>query len=306
VTVCVAALFNWNYASAGQPPDFGVGAITVSDRMITAGDIQYEPQQRKLARITDHIYLMVAGDYDLHSEAIKAVQEEGQKNPTLKPFNVAVMYGYQIQAIQRRHAESIYLAPLGLNTDSFLAQQKDMSERFVDTLTNQLQNHHDSEVQALVVGIENGQAHIYSVDHRGLVRSYDDVGFAAIGSGAWHAQSTLMQSGYVKTANLANALARVFSAKKSAEVAPGVGTATDVWLFLKGGAFPVDGPSPVWQRVRQSLDDVYGEYDRYRRALAVHAVNKLQEAINDPPNIDPNSNVTPISAAGGSDSKKAG
>jgi len=180
VTVRVAALFDWNYAESGQPPDIGMGALTVSDETITAGDIQFGPKQQKLAWITDKVHLEAPGDYGLHPEAVKYVQEQALKNPTMRPFDVAVAYGSQIQAIQRRHPEAIYLAPLEHNTKTFVGQEKEMSERYVDTRTSQSQTHHDANVQAIVVGIENDRAHLYAVDHGGCVRSFHDAGFVTI------------------------------------------------------------------------------------------------------------------------------
>ena len=305
MTVCVAALFQWNYAPVGQPPDYAVAALTVSDRMLTAGNIKYEPDKQKLGQISEHVYVMVAGDYDVHSEAIKNAKEHFKSRSNPKPFDVAIYYGIQIQAIQRRHAEAIFLAPLGLNTDSFLAQQKDLSDRFVDTLTTQLQTHHDCDVQAIVVGLEDGRARIYSVDHQGLVRSHDDVGFLAVGSGAWHAQSAMMLAGYANTATLSQALTKVYAAKKAAEIAPGVGESTDIWLFLKTGVFQVDGPSPVWRRVKTSVDAIYTEHEGYRTALHHEAIKKLQEILNAPPPQDDQTNVTPITSAAGTDSETA-
>lgn len=48
MTVCIAMVFSWNYGTI-EKPVFGRVAITASDRMITAADVQYEPQQKKAA-----------------------------------------------------------------------------------------------------------------------------------------------------------------------------------------------------------------------------------------------------------------
>jgi hypothetical protein len=223
VTVCIATLFQWNYADAGQPPNFGMAAIAASDRMITAGDVQYEPSQQKVLFLFPRIIILVAGDYSLHTQALKSTiaQLKGTQNP--EPKNVAAIYGGAVQAVQRKAAEDMILAPLGLNTDSFLAQQKDMSNAFVSDIAHQLQNYVGEEVEALVVGIGGDDtAQIYEINRHGNVSCYDDVGFAAIGIGGWHARSRLMQTGFVKVLNFAPALAATYAAKKAAEIAPGV------------------------------------------------------------------------------------
>jgi hypothetical protein len=71
VTVCIASLFQWNYGTTTNPPDLGPAAIVASDRMITFGDVQYEPNLLKVSFITPETLLLVAGDYAIHSQALK-------------------------------------------------------------------------------------------------------------------------------------------------------------------------------------------------------------------------------------------
>lgn len=140
VTVCIAALCRWNYSSGDKPDDWGVVAITASDRMITFGDVQYEPNQTKVANFSRNVMLLISGDYALHSEAIKTTMKDLAGRQNVLPRDVALMYGRAMQAIKRRHAEDIYLAPIGLNTDTLFAQQKEMSDSLTSALINQLQD----------------------------------------------------------------------------------------------------------------------------------------------------------------------
>ena len=75
MTVCIATLFKWNYAAPGVPPKLEFAALTASDRMITAADIQYEPQQQKIA-FFDGTMILVAGDIAIHSQAILDTQKQ--------------------------------------------------------------------------------------------------------------------------------------------------------------------------------------------------------------------------------------
>ena len=70
VTVCVAALFSSDLTAPHVK-----SAIVLTDRMITAGVTQYEPSQMKVSFITDHTSLVIAGDYSLHSQALKKTIE---------------------------------------------------------------------------------------------------------------------------------------------------------------------------------------------------------------------------------------
>jgi hypothetical protein len=50
--------------------DFGRAILTASDRMLTAGDIQYEPSQHKTSHLSPTTLLLVAGDMTVHTEAL--------------------------------------------------------------------------------------------------------------------------------------------------------------------------------------------------------------------------------------------
>jgi hypothetical protein len=123
VTVCNAGLFDWNYGTV-EVPDWGRAGILISDRMITAGDVQYEPRQRKAAEIAPNVLLAIAGDYSIHSQAIKDTHKQLRGNVKPDPYDVALIYGRAIQAIKRRQAEDLYLSPLGLNTRYFCRPAK--------------------------------------------------------------------------------------------------------------------------------------------------------------------------------------
>lgn len=154
---------------------------------------------------------------------------------TALPETIARFYGKQIQTIKLREAEDLFLAPLGLNADTFLAQQKEMPQHLVSRLTEQMQSYRGEEVEALVIGTSAGYAQIYGVDTKGIVSCYDDVGFAAIGIGAWHAKSRLMQAGYTGQLPFSRAAVLTYAAKKVAELAPGVGTNTDLTFVFTTG-----------------------------------------------------------------------
>jgi hypothetical protein len=277
VTICVATLFNWNYAPKDAPPQWGRAAITATDRMITSGDVQYEPRQLKMAFMNRQTVILVAGDYSLHSQALRNTSRQIQTIPEAQPENIASIYGKAIQAIKRQEAEDIYLAPIGLNTDMFLAQQRELSDSFVNRITNQLQDYRGEDVDALVVGAdENGAAQIYGLDTQGMMHCYNDVGFAAIGIGAWHARSRMMQTGYTSTLTFAHALAITYAAKKSAEIAPGVGaTATDIHLIFR------DSIELLRPDVADRLKNLYDVYESDWRVLVYSNIDKLQTFMNE-------------------------
>ena len=256
MTVCIAALFRFNYAKAGDPPEIGAAAITLSDRMVTAGDVEYEPNQLKIGHITPRVIIMIAGEYSVHSQALFAAHKQIKGDVNASPNNIALIYGQAIQSIRQKQAEDPILAPIGLNTETFLAQQKDMSDRFVDSITGQLQGFIGPEVEALVVGIENEISHIYEVDKYGTTSCFDDIGFAAIGIGAWHAKSRLMQAGYVNTLGLAPALAATFAAKRQQRLHLGL-VKVPISVLLRGIIYFL-----LWESTAIKAALLYDEYKK--------------------------------------------
>jgi hypothetical protein len=278
VTVCVATIFRWNYAEKGKPRDLGWAALVATDRMITTGDIQYEPFQLKIGSMTTTTLVAVSGDYGIHSEAFRETQK--QTNNASSPTIIAKIYAQQIQKIKRREAEDLFLAPLGLNTDTFLAQQDEMSDRVVSVLTEQLQGHKGEEVEALIVGTEivrdTPAMRLFSIDTHGIITSCDDIGFAAIGGGAWHARSSIMQSRYINATTFAPALALTFAAKKAAEIAPGVGKETDLTIVLRHEIIATGA------EIVEKLKEIHGHYIEKRTALGTDAIAQMQEFLDKP------------------------
>lgn len=275
MTVCIAAGFLWNYAKPGGPDEYRRAAIVASDRMITAGDVKYEPNQRKRAEIFEGTLVLVAGDVAYHSAALTATYTQTGDNAA--PETIATIYGQAIQNIKRKEAEDLYLAPLGLNTDTFIAQQREMSDSFASTLREQMQNHRSEEVAALVIGghavRDRRSVRILEINTHGMVSAHDDVGFAAIGSGAWHAKSRLMQSGYVNTLYFPAALGFVFAAAKAAEVAPGVGSHIDMAVVFE------DHVENLRPDIAAELPKIYKRYHDSSRKLAMDTVFELRDFI---------------------------
>lgn len=276
MTVCVAALFQWNYSREAGAPNPGAAAIVLTDRMITFGDVQYEPPQTKVAHITPQILLVIAGDYSTHSQAIKKTSVHFKERLDSSPEDVAVFYGRTVQALRLKEAEDLYLAPLGLNSDTFMAQQKEMSSQFVSTIADQMQNYRGEEAEALIVGSHNNYMDIYGVDTKGIVSLHNDVGFASIGSGAWHAKSVLMQTGYANHNTFSHALCVTFAAKKRAEIAPGVGHNTDITLVFR------DRIEVLRHDVARKVHDLYLEYKPKSDALGEQFIADLQDYISKP------------------------
>ena len=267
MTVCIAALC-----------DQATVVIGASDRMLTSGNIEFEPPQTKLINFTSSIVAMVSGDASFQIEVLFRVRDEvnalvkAQPTQWLAVDEVAQMYVRHYGFVRRRRAEAAILAPLGLDSASFINEQQKMSAQLVDKLASELLNFNVPDVSTIFAGVDSMGAHILTA-HNGRLSWDDAAGFSAIGAGAWHADSQLMFASHSKWGTFADTLLLTYASKKRSEVAPGVGTATDMfYIGPQLGSYIAIGPHVI-----DRLDKIYRE-EQKRQA---EARQKSRERTND-------------------------
>lgn len=181
MTVCVAAMCD----QAGV-------VVGAADRMLTSGDIEFEPPQTKIVALTSSIAALVAGDAAFQIEIMSRVQAEISEHLKVDPkvwltvAEVSKMYEKHYAAVRRSQAEFRILAPLGLDSNSFIDRQRLMNSELVQKLASELLNFEVPETATIVTGVDTDGAHIYTA-RNGIISCDDVVGFSAIGAGANHA-----------------------------------------------------------------------------------------------------------------------
>jgi hypothetical protein len=264
VTVCIAAIFE----------DSGV--FSASDRMITAGDIQFEPPVEKVRYLTSSCLVMFAGDAAMQAEIIQTTQATVlQRIRTSIPARwlaieemAGIYKDHMIAAIFSRSARRI-LAPWGLTVESWLDRQRNLSPDLVRDISRELLNYEGPSMEGIVCGIDESGPHIYTVDNVS-VNCRDHVGFAAIGAGYWHANSQMMNFRHGPRSSLADTLLSVFFAKKQAEIAPGVGEATDMYISTALGS-----SSSLRDNIAEELEARYAEEKRRQKRVANTSRQKI-------------------------------
>jgi hypothetical protein len=224
VTVCIAAICQGSII-------FGA-----SDRMLTSGDgeIEFEPAFPKSFPLSTSVVAMTAGDSALQAEILQEilpiVRAQIKANPEawLKVKDMAELYSDIYVKIKNKRAENAILGPLGLTRKTFFEGQKTMSDDFVNRITKELVNFYMADFDTILTGIDMDGPHIYVVGNNSL-NCFDTVGFAAIGSGARHAQSQFMLARHGRLDKQEETILLTYSSKKYSEVAPGVGKATDMF-----------------------------------------------------------------------------
>jgi len=251
VTVCIAAICERNII------------LGAADRMITSGDIEFEPSDKapvppvfKIEFIMNSITAMTAGDSGFQSEAMlyvrAAIWAQIHASPTVWP-TVRDAVGHYIDFYNQkklREAEAKFLLPFDLDRKSFRTEQKEMAPKVAAHLTAEMIGYDvEYEVETIFTGVDDTGAHIYQLRENEYM-SCDSVGFAAIGSGGRHAESQFMLARHSRTSMLDETLYLIHHAKKQSEIAPGVGEATDMFTigpqkgtfaWLGGTAWPKPG-----------------------------------------------------------------
>lgn len=283
LTVCVAAI-------SENTMIFGA-----ADRMLTAGDIQFEPPDIKIMRLTSSIAIMIAGDSALHSEIFQSVYKVIYERLEVEPSEwitvkeVAELYSQFYNEVRQKCAERVILAPFGLTTETFLTRQVNMSTDFVRQLGTELINFNAGDVEAIVTGVDQAGPHIWVVKNEDIT-CYDKAGFAAIGVGEWHSKSSFMFSRHVRFRKFSQTLLLTYAAKKRAEVAPGVGVNTDMFTIGPAlGTFTwidddiLEGLEVIYQKVRAEeqrvLAEANEEVEKYVEEIARATTVKEQATL---------------------------
>jgi 20S proteasome alpha/beta subunit len=228
MTVCIAAICNYH-----TPHPFVVGAC---DRMITIGDIEYEPDQTKLVQVASHAVILIAGQMRLHATACKEIFKRFHAaiGHSILIKEIAELYANEFAAFRRYNAERAILSPLNMTFDQFVNNQSGMSGDFVIHTSRQLQEYY-IEAEAIVAGLDSQGIHLYKILDPGMVVDCGTECFAAIGIGESHAISQFMVARFVKGWSVPDTLTLSMIAKQRAESNAGVGNATDLFMIGKGG-----------------------------------------------------------------------
>jgi ATP-dependent protease HslVU (ClpYQ) peptidase subunit len=229
VTVCIAVR---SYS----------GVFLISDRMITSGDIQFEPPAEKINFLTSSIAVMASGDSAFHNEIMKDVTKDVGERVRKAPDDwwlvkdVVDLYVKHRNEAKLKRAEAAVLAPLGLDRITFIEKQKIMDGEIIASISRDLINFEVPDIAVIIAGLDNlmgdrsTNTHIYSI-FNDYISCDDSVGFRAIGSGSRHAESHLMLTRHSWNTDVHVTILSGYCAKKNAEIAPGVGAHTDMFMI---------------------------------------------------------------------------
>jgi 20S proteasome alpha/beta subunit len=231
MTICIAALC-----------DQGKNCVVAADREITATGLNLEfDHEKKIEVLTDASVVMASGDSLLAAEIIEKTRPlvTAPGNNTIRNIAETLRDVYIRTHIER--AESVFLRPRGLTLQEFQQNGAQCLPRDIyATIDNQFFAFGLNVVEFLVAGVDVAGAHIFRVYYSGVAGGSwlewcDRLGYRAIGTGAMHSSILLSLVEHNRTVNADRAIYNVYSAKRSAEVAPGVGLSTDLAVITSSG-----------------------------------------------------------------------
>jgi hypothetical protein len=288
VTVCIAALCH--------DPPYDIHVVCAADRMMTAGvggdaDIEYEPLGTpKLLAVTNSIAMMPAGDGFVQSEIVQRMSPEIVDRIVADPKRwfgvreVAEMYCKHYDEVFQERANAQVFVRYGIDFNTFKNRNKDLAPATIGNIVEEMRTFQAEYpgVWTIFAGLEPRGAHIYSVLEN-TIYCHDGSGFAAAGVGARHASSQFMLARHSIKKTLAETVRLAYFAKKRSEVAPGVGTLTDMCLIG-----PTPGSLEMFDQASHiaKLQELYQESlheDRQLQLKSQDGINKFVIELKNPP-----------------------
>ena len=272
MTVCIATVCRYIYEKReGQPDDAGHIVLTASDRMLTDEGlgIQYETGQGKWAKVATRVAILIADSIGVHADILRDLYVLLKDKQDVSPKYVADLYSDLINERRAQDAERVFLSPLKMTMKDFIKNNKALDPAIAQDLYKDISDY-EVKVEAIVCGLDkDGIAALYSVNKKGVILNHTDIGFVAIGIGAVHAVPYLMAHGFWNGWPYYDALLMTYAAKKQAEIAPGVGKATDMLFISRDNVFT------LYDGLAQSLEKLYPRHQKRIRNAERTARNQL-------------------------------
>lgn len=230
MTICIAALC-----------DEGKVIVVASDRMVTSSRpaLQFDRKTRKIIEFHDRCVIMSAGDALAHTEVVTRAHDvlAVETDPHVDKMTETIREIYQ--ARRRERAERLHLRPRGITLESFYGGQILRLPPELGLVIDKHIAHESFNLDLIVAGIDSTGGHIYGIADPGESDCYDSIGFHAIGSGVEHA-ITMLALNYRPDIKQEEMTRQIYEVKKTAQVAPGVGEATDISVITDKGIKRID------------------------------------------------------------------
>jgi hypothetical protein len=230
--------------------DGGQTVVTVSDRMISTGDmtLTFEPDRSKAIPIAYNAVLLTSGtmhEPDLIDDARQLIRGKDRIR------DIADVLKEQYQTLRERRIEDELLRPLaGIRSFAEYHQKQSSLHEGVLMEMNARIAEFSLGLTLLLAGYD-GQGHVIVIEDPGIWTSWDMVAHAYAGMGNRHVEGVFAWYRYTQAFRLNEALWVAFEAKKRSEAAGGVGKMTDALVINRDGISQLAGTTIA------ELDSIY-------------------------------------------------
>lgn len=229
MTVCVAAL-------AGGSKQ----VVVAADRQITAGPVQFEHHERKIDELTRTSVVLSSGSALIAENVIGRTRKVLGAARDVEFSVIAERLRDDYMAVHIERADEVFYRPRGWTLAEFKQFGSTQIPVQVYLQIDQQVFNFFLETEFIVAGVDNAGGHIAWVHYHGInghgwLETFDKIGYCAIGSGGIHASISLHLAGQYRDLSLARTIYNVYKAKKISEIAPGVGSQTDLAIVDSGG-----------------------------------------------------------------------
>ena len=261
MTICVAAI-------CGN----GTAVVVATDRMITASypPVEFEHDVPKLEKLGASCVALTAGDALAHIDLFRAAKGTlaGLSDPSTQLISEQVRLSYSVERLKT--AEHRFLGARGWTLQQFYNELPGKVPPDVFLAVDHQVSTYDYGLDILVAGVDS-EAHIYSVRNPGQIDCFDSLGYNAIGSGELHAMSRFISNGCSASMSVNEATYLAFEAKRTAEIAPGVGTQLDMANVRHG-------------KIHTLTDEEIGKLDEiHKERMKPQATEATDQGIRDLP-----------------------
>jgi 20S proteasome alpha/beta subunit len=214
----------------------GKAIIAIADKMITAShlDIEFEHPSMKLTRLGDSCMIMTGGTVPHQTDILRRLKKKINSHVKMPIPEIVQAAIDEFQQERLNRIENAILRPRGYTLEWYNANQAILDETLVLKIDGMMEDF-ELELVMLIAGIDEDGGHLYVIYNPGEAAPLTDIGYAVIGVGEKHAESTLIMHNYSISTPLNKATYIAYEAKKIAEKAPGVGEETDILIIDQYG-----------------------------------------------------------------------
>jgi hypothetical protein len=177
--------------------------------------------------------------------------------------------------VENKKIEHNILRPLGISYDKLLTNDVILIKEDIKNF----QRYNIPSTEIIIMGVDDEGPHIYTIskfscDYINNVNCHNRIGFASIGIGARHATSQLMFTECNPNCSFSESLLLIHNAKKRSEVAPGVGSNSDIVLVNNSGCISLSS------KIVSDLDTIFKNNIKKEKNILSSAKKKVDTYVN--------------------------